>query len=254
MAALARRPLGGACAWGGGGLLASALLPNALVHIDLIHSAAIVGSTLAVGSLCVLLPLGAARGCMAAAHELVVDSGEAAAAGRSLHALMLAAVPEDASDPAARQTWLRELLREQAGGDGSRLGGLALGGGVRGTAGRMLMSPFLPSTATMLERVQGQLAEGDDAEILAAASEGIVAGFVQDKKDTLTMIGGVVFGLVAVVGLALDNSAGTAAGKLAEYRQREAPEVDDEREEEGDGWRDRLSRRVWSGKGRGEGK
>eukprot|EP01045_Picozoa_sp_COSAG04_P032934 COSAG04_NODE_6623_length_1290_cov_1.471872_1_plen_75_part_10 len=73
-------------------------------------------------------------------------------------------------------------------------------------------------------------------------------------KDTLTMIGGVVFGLVAAGGLALDYSAGTVAGKLAEYRQREAPEADDEREEEGDGWRDRLSRRVWSGKGRGEGK
>ena len=88
------------------------------------------------------------------------------------------------------------------------------------------------------------------AEILAAASEGIVAGFVQDKKDTLTMVGGGGFGLVVVGGLGLDYSTGRAAGKLAEYRQREAAEVGREREEgEGDGWRDRLSRRVWREEG-----
>ena len=54
---------------------------------------------------------------------------------------------------------------------------------------------------------------------MAAATEGFVEGFIQDKKDTLTLAGGAAFVLVVASVVALDYSAGRAARELAQYRR-----------------------------------
>ena len=58
-----------------------------------------------------------------------------------------------------------------------------------------------------------------DSDIVAAATEGFVEGFIQDKKDTLTLAGGAAFVLVVASVVALDYSAGRAARELAQYRR-----------------------------------
>lgn len=208
-----RRPLFGAASWGGVGCTFALTVPGVMENFGLIYSSGVVGTAAMVGAVCVLAPLGAARSAIAVTHELAVDSGAVASAAREVYSTAVANT--------GSTTTLQDALREAAD-RGSLLGGIAAGGGMQGTMGRMMLSPFLPSTAMMLERVEAALNEPrtedmpstGDQEIVAAAASGLVEGFIQDKKDTATMVGIGLFAGIVGVGIAVDYGTSTAVRKI----------------------------------------
>ena len=63
-------------------------------------------------------------------------------------------------------------------------------------------------------------ASGGDAEIVEAALEGLVQGFIADKRDTATLLGLLVYvGVFVGGGLAVDYSARRAAEKMTAMRK-----------------------------------
>ena len=178
-------PVTGAISWSTVGIAGGVFLPGYLADAGLIASAPIVTTTLCGGALFILAPIGGARGALSATHDLAVPA--AADIGRVAYHN---AVSSGGASKIKDASWLKETLKD-AVAHGGIVGEITAGSGIRGTIGRLLLSPFLPSTAMMLERVeegltlQLQLGGGSragDADIVAAASAGFVEGFIEDKK------------------------------------------------------------------------
>jgi hypothetical protein len=94
---------------------------------------------------------------------------------------------------------------------------MTMGSGWQGRIFRTIASPFFPSTAQMLVRIQETLDskpnldtknphEHGDREVIASAVVGFMEGFLQDKKDTLTIVGCFLYALVVGVSLLVDRT------------------------------------------------
>ena len=84
---------------------------------------------------------------------------------------------------------------------------MTFGSGWQGRTLRTIASPFLPSTAQMLSRIQESVDSGQaESKVIAAAADGFVEGFLQDKKDTVTMIGVFGYAVALGVGIGVDYS------------------------------------------------
>jgi hypothetical protein len=209
---LVRRPFGSAFLLGAPGGLASVYLPSVFASQGWVYSPELMATTLACATVMVLVPLGLVRGGIGAVKEIVVDGGMAASAGRQMFEHGRASL---GGSPMGT-TSLHDLAVK---------GNFTLGSGVQGTLGRVFMSPFLPSTAMMMERVEEVLssassqAKACDSEMAAVAVSGLVEGYIQDKKDTVTMVGAVIFALVVGAGAAADYAYFRTAKKGREIKQ-----------------------------------
>jgi hypothetical protein len=212
MLILVRRPLGSTFLLGAPGGLASVYLPSWLASQGWVYSPELMATTLACATVMVLVPLGLARGVIGAVKEIVVDGGVAASAGRQLYEHGRAAL----GGAPMGTTSLRDLAVKE---------NFTLGSGVQGTLGRVFLSPFVPSTAMMMERVEEVLSSSSsqakvcDAEMAAVAVSGLVEGYIQDKKDTVTVVGAVLFALVVGAGAAADYAYFRTAKKGEEMKQ-----------------------------------
>ena len=184
---LLRRPVRGAAFWGGAGIGAGMALPSILSSAGLIYSTSLMTTTACGGAIAILLPLGIARGVISSLQLLLIEEGNVK---NTVEQISKEAGPTMALENP-------KLLWEK----------MTFGGGWQGRTLRTIASPFLPSTAQMLSRVQESVDSGQaESKVLAAAADGFVEGFLQDKKDTVTMIGVVGYAALLGVGIGVDYS------------------------------------------------
>lgn len=215
-----KKPLIGAFTWGGCGLIIGSVGPQLLAKMDLIYSPSFMTTVLCTGAVCICTPTGAIRGALGSTHALTVQSGAAGEVGRQIYRSAVASAKAAGTDTPSH-TALQDIIRESTT-SGSLLGTASAGSRVI----RLLVTPFLPSTAFMLEKVeatitkQTELGTGGDEEVLAAATQGLVEGYIQDKTDSITMLALVAVCLVAGGGLFMDAQMRKAAQKLALAKQK----------------------------------
>lgn len=181
-----------ALVWGGSGVGLGVVVPPLLAQSGLIYSTSLITTTFFGGALAVLVPLGAARGLLSGVQDVVANQGK------------------PALQRALKEMHLESTNHLTQDGKPQLLESLTFGSSWRGRLVRLAASPFLPSTAQMLTRVQetleSQAAKASDEKVLSAAIGGFVEGFLQDKKDTFSMIGSVAYLLVLGAGFGIDHS------------------------------------------------
>lgn len=201
------RPLVGGVAWTSVGVGAGLTLPSFLVSNSMVYSTPIITTSLWGGAVVVLLPLGVTRGIIASVQDILQVHGRPAL-------------------QKAMDDWKIGLSRQfltSHEGNQQLLERLTLGSGWQGRLVRTMASPFLPSTSQMMVRLQ-ELVEKEaatasaaatttrttdlaaenlsttlDSHVIVAAVDGFVEGFLQDQRDTITMLG--LLGYAGIVGL-----------------------------------------------------
>lgn len=188
------RPLTGGILWTGAGIGAGIVAPTALQ--SWIVSTSIVAASFWGGAVLVLLPLGVVRGVITSVQEICQVHGRPAL--------------QQALDSAPSSQFL--TTRE---GNQQLIERLTLGSGWQGRMIRSLASPFLPSTAQMMVRLQELVDKQDnttlDSQVVVAAVDGFVEGFLQDKKDTVTTLGLLGYAGIVAIGFGLDYTYRRAA-------------------------------------------
>lgn len=215
------------------------MVPPLLSSFGWIYSTGLVTTTACGGAIAILLPLGMARGGVSSLQLFLVEEG------RVKHAV------EEASMLAGTPTAVLEnpnLLWET----------MTFGSGRTGQLFRTVASPFLPSTAQMLRRMQESVdAQHPESKVLAAAANGLVEGFLQDKKDTITMFGVLGYGALLGAGLGLDYTyRHVDDGRLSRAyelwkKKQKAEETWQERKQQ---MRDLADKFIWKNFPAGEGK
>lgn len=186
------RPLKGSVVWTAGGVGSAWFIPPVLTSMNVIYSSGLIATSMYGGTFVILLPLGLTRGVLGEV-QAIVQSSETSLQSALLAASASSSTPRQQFSHSSKE-WLERFT---------------LGSGVQGQVLRTLVSPFMPSTAQMLVRVQQELDKGaraQDSHVVAAAVSGYVDGFLQDKKDTITMVGLIAYSLVLGVGFGLDYS------------------------------------------------
>ena len=190
------KPVKSAALWATGGVGAGWVVPLALKNAGLIYSSSLMTTTFCGGAIVVLLPLGLARGSIASVQELSEHHGKQAI--------------QQAVDLSGGKVLTSESVHRV-------LEQLTGGNSYQGQMLRVLASPFLPSTAQMMARLQESLDDKSlqktDGQVLAAAAGGFVEGFLQDKKDTITMLGSLGYLACLGVGFGIDYTWRRAAEK-----------------------------------------
>ena len=202
------RPLMGGAVWTGAGLGAgwSLLTLNTAMGAagasSYIYSTSIVAASLWGGALLVLFPLGVSRGIIHSVQEICHVHGRPALQQALDQAPSFTTTTTSTSNPFLTTPEGNQQLLER----------LTLGSGWQGRLVRTLASPFLPSTTQMMVRLQERVAETaktqgappsslGDSHVVVTAVDGLMEGFLQDKKDTITAMG--LLGYAGVVGLGL---------------------------------------------------
>lgn len=192
------RPILGGVIWTGGGVGASVIIPNVLCKLHVIDSTGIVSAAFFCGTFAVLFPLGVTRGVITGVQE--VSESTQPRLEQAFRDLKLEGSRILTQDASAQQ-----LLER-----------LTLGSGWQGRLARTMASPFLPSTAQMMVRVQEAIDKNrqtpskvspsspSDGQVVAAAVGGYIEGFLQDKKDTFTMLGSVAYLAILGIGFGVD--------------------------------------------------
>jgi hypothetical protein len=219
------RPLTSGMVWAGTGVGAGLVVPTVLLQQSWVVSTPIITTSLWGGALLVLLPLGVSRGIISSVQDICQVHGRPALQQALDHDWnsILGGPPAAAANstlvsnnPQATQRLLERLT---------------LGSGWQGRLVRTVASPFLPSTSQMMVRLQ-ELVEKEQAaataalrttssssfssssaplplensQVLVAAVDGFVEGFLQDKKDTVTTLGLVAYAGILGLGLGVDYS------------------------------------------------
>lgn len=213
------RPLSGAAVWGLGGVGLGVMVPPALAQVGAIYSTSLVTTTFFGGALAVLVPLGATRGLLSAVQDVISTQGQ------------------PAIQKALKEMNLEKTTVLTQEGNPQLLESLTFGSSWRGRLIRTAASPFLPSTTQMLTRVQeaidSQTSKASDEKVLSAAIGGFVEGFLQDKKDSFSLIGAVVYAVILGAGYGVDYS----------YRRANELKIQDAREklqETKDSWQAKV--------------
>ena len=187
-------------------------LPSLLTTMGVaVHSPALVTTTALGGAVAVLLPLGMARGAIASAQDVLIHQ-------RGIETTITDMIVATTSSSTGNSTTsiVDSLSDELKGWENF----MSLGNyGWKGRAFLTLASPFLPSTTQMFSRLQ-QAMDEKNPNVAAAAVSGFVEGFIQDKKDTLTTLGLLVYTVVLGGGLCLDYSYRKADTKVQEMNQQ----------------------------------
>jgi len=167
-----------------------------------------------VGGFAILFPLGVTRGVIGAVQVATESSGKQAFAH-------LAAVSSNAT-PAATMSADSKYLLES----------LTWGSGWQGQLLRLAASPFMPSTAQMMVRAQEAVeAKGSsEPQVIAAAASGFMEGILQDKKDTVTVLGLFGYSLIFCVGVGCDHIYGKANEKKRALQETYREKVSDARQ------------------------
>eukprot|EP00934_Nitzschia_sp_Nitz4_P001902 Nitzschia sp. Nitz4//scaffold165_size50357//38544//39767//NITZ4_007025-RA/size50357-processed-gene-0.10-mRNA-1//1//CDS//3329538144//1902//frame0 len=195
------RPIAGGTVWTGGGIGIGLIVPNVLQKLQLIESTGIVSTAFFCGCFAVLLPIGLSRGLITGVQEVVESTQPSIAKAVSSLNTETRIMTQDANS--------RQLVER-----------LTFGSGWQGYMVRTLASPFLPSTSQMMVRIQeamdknhevigktglkGAGSSSSDGQVVAAALGGYVEGFLQDKKDTVTMLGCFMYLVVLGGGVGAD--------------------------------------------------
>ena len=162
-------------------------LPTILSSYGFVYSTSLMTTTACGGAVAILLPLGVARGVVSSLQLVLIEEGNVKSAVEQLS--------KDSNPSIALGN--PKMFWET----------MTFGSGWKGRAFRTIASPFLPSTTQMLTRLQQSVDSGQtDSKVIAAAADGLVEGFLQDKKDTITMFGVVGYAAVLGVGIGLDYS------------------------------------------------
>ena len=244
----------------------------ALGAAGLLYAPDMVGTFVAATAILVAVPVGFIRASTRWLDALAVPSvGEAVSRSVASAPSSLSTSPSSTSSVS-----LNDRIKELVEG-GSLLGDIAAGAGLRGGATRLVLGMFMPATDKMVEEivngatntaagssggggggggggVGGTGGGAADAALLAGnAANGLVAGHLQNWRDTATMIGaGVGAGLVLLI-----VGADTIFGRLARKAERVAEAVEDARDkvdervqekrekfdEARDAWSDRMERK-----------
>ena len=196
------RPMAGGLTWTGAGVGAGAFLPSVLASSSMVYSTPIIATSLWGGALLVLLPLGVTRGIISSVQEILQLHGRPALQ-QAMDDFKLGSSSQFVTTKEGNQQLLERLT---------------LGSGWQGRMVRTLASPFLPSTSQMMVRLQelvekeaattaaGEASVTLDSHVLVAAVDGFVEGFLQDKKDTLTMLGLLGYAGILGIGFGVDYS------------------------------------------------
>eukprot|EP00527_Entomoneis_sp_CCMP2396_P003570 CAMPEP_0198154088 /NCGR_PEP_ID=MMETSP1443-20131203/67200_1 /TAXON_ID=186043 /ORGANISM="Entomoneis sp., Strain CCMP2396" /LENGTH=354 /DNA_ID=CAMNT_0043820671 /DNA_START=42 /DNA_END=1106 /DNA_ORIENTATION=- len=186
-----------------------------MAKMGIIYSTSLVTSTFWGGAFVVLLPIGMARGVIQSVQEMSEIHGNAAI---QQTALLL---------QKGTSIGTTTLLSNQ---DGKQiLETLTGGSGWQGQVLRTLAGPFLPSTAQMMARLQESIdlqKQQTDGQVIAAAAGGLVEGFLQDKKDTITMVGGLGYIVWLGIGFGVDYTYRRAAEKTRAIQDKSQEQVD----------------------------
>lgn len=182
------RPLTGGVVWTSAGVAMGLVAPPALQGV--IFAPQIIAAACWGGTALVLLPLGMMRGVITSVQEICQVHGRPAL--------------QQALDAAPSSQYL--TTRE---GNQQLIERLTLGSGWQGRLVRTLASPFLPSTSQMMIRLQELADKQDkttlDSQVIVTAVDGFVEGFLQDKKDTITMLGILGYAVIVAAGVGLDQ-------------------------------------------------
>ena len=162
-------------------------MPPLLSSAGWVFSTSLMTTTACGGAIAILLPVGLARGVISSLQLFLIEEGNVSRA--------IEQISKDTSTTAIVEN--PKLLWES----------MTLGSGLTGRTIRTVASPFLPSTAQMLTRMQQSVdANQSDSKVLASATSGLVEGFLQDKKDTITMFGVLAYGALIGIGFGVDYS------------------------------------------------
>jgi hypothetical protein len=185
------------------------VIPFGLQSMGLVYSTALISTTFVGGAFAILLPIGLARGFLSSVQDVVETSSQQA----------IQQVMQGGNNNVLSQDSKAILER------------MTLGSGWQGQVLRTFASPFLPSTAQMLVRMQEAIdtttsttttttTKSDrHGQMLAAAASGFVEGFVQDKKDTITMLGSLAYMLILGVGFGVDYTYRKADEKRTDVKE-----------------------------------
>lgn len=174
------------------------------------------------GTIVVLMPLGLFRGVISSTIDLITTTGKESI-------VSMYSSTQKQLQPLSRQPTKsieQEISKNISNTTNSTtknefLELLTMGGGWKGYMVRTLTSPFFPSTSQMMVRVQeildrqqqqqqekgsasSSISENVDSHVVAAAITGYLEGFLQDKKDTITIIGCFVYALIVGGGVGVD--------------------------------------------------
>jgi hypothetical protein len=172
----------------------------------MIYSPALITATFWGGSVLILLPLGLSRGILTSTISLVDSTGQETIS-RALESTSTLTSSSFSTSNSKDSILLTKERLEQY---------LTMGSGWQGQIFRTMASPFFPSTAQMLVRVQDTIdsvrqgeggVNGDhhhDSQVVASAICGYIEGFLQDKKDTLTMVACFLYAMWLGIGFGID--------------------------------------------------
>ena len=196
------RPFECAVLWTTCGVGSGWILPKTMSSFGIVYSSGLLSTTLYGGAICVLLPIGMARGVIHSIQDTVQTRGK-----ESIQQLV-ESNNNNSTLLLSKDTKLLFVDR------------LTLGSGWRGQVARTVMSPFLPSTAQMMVRVQEVAGDNNDSKVIAAAVSGFVEGFLQDKKDTITTMGLLAYAVLFGAGVGIDYTYRKADEKKQAFQEQ----------------------------------
>jgi hypothetical protein len=200
------------------------VMPFGLQSMGLVYSTTLISTTFVGGAFAILLPIGLARGFLSSVQDVVETSSQQA----------IQQVMQGGNNNVLSQDSKAILER------------LTLGSGWQGQVLRTVANPFLPSTAQMLVRMQEAIdttsststssstttttKSDKHGQMLAAAASGFVEGFIQDKKDTITMLGSLAYMLVLGVGFGVDYTYRKADEKRTDMKETTQQNIDNSKQ------------------------
>jgi hypothetical protein len=200
------QPIKSGLLWTGSGITISVtasklLLLPAAVAPAVVYSKALIVTTFWSGTFLILLPLGVTRGILTSTIN-VVNTSEQQLSTRLLQQQEETRRKQSKDHHQQQQSiYLTKEPLEQY---------MTMGSGYRGQVFRLVASPFFPSTAQMLVRIQQTIDETstratNDHQIVSSAIAGYIEGYLQDKKDTITTIGCVLYTILIGIGFGVDR-------------------------------------------------
>ena len=176
----------GAVLWGGGGLAMGTFVSRNVKKY--VYSPSWIQLVWSSASLCILTPLGLARGTIATVQ----------------HAIVRMKPPTLDGEVVSSSSRLANIDTKQLWES------MTFGTGLKGKLFRLITRPVLPSTTKAASRMQAAIDQQkrasagkttiSDVEVVSAAAKGIANGILHDKKSTITLIG--IIGFTFVVGVA----------------------------------------------------
>jgi hypothetical protein len=199
------QPIKSGLLWTGSGITISATASKLLqlpaaVTPAMVDSKAVIVTTFWSGTFLILLPLGVTRGILTSTIN-VVNISEQQLSTRLLQEQEETRLKQSKIQQQQQSIYLTKELLEQY---------MTMGSGYRGQFFRLVASPFFPSTAQMLVRIQQTIDENstrstNDHQIVSSAIAGYIEGYLQDKKDTITTIGCVLYTILILIGFGIDR-------------------------------------------------